>query len=45
MLNYDDPLWAPLKSLFDEKVLLLCFDFLSFVITFVFFLYFLLYFL
>lgn len=22
MLNYDDPLWSPLKELFDEKVLL-----------------------
>ena len=22
MLNYDDPLWAPLKDLFDIKVLL-----------------------
>lgn len=22
MLNYDDPLWSPLRDLFDEKVLL-----------------------
>ena len=22
MLNYDDPLWSPLKELFDEKVFL-----------------------
>ena len=23
MLNYDDPLWSPLKELFDEKVFLI----------------------
>lgn len=27
MLNYDDPLWSPLRDLFDEKVIpILCDD-------------------